>query len=88
MLILVFILVGWAVTLVVAVGPRVPLGTALHNSVPGMVYSIESGLSRYFGPYPYEYLIAPLMELPCWMPPIGLAGLCVLAHIFIQRKAW
>lgn len=88
MLILAVIFVGWAVTLVVAVGPQVPLGIALHNFMPGMLYSMQSGLSRYFGPYPWEFVIGPMMELPCWIPPIGIAALFVVAHGIIMRKAW
>lgn len=88
MLILAVIFAGWAVTLMVAVGTTTPLHVVLYRSVPGMLSGMQAGLSRYVGPYPWDYVIQPLLELPAWIPPLCVAGLLVVAHGIIQRRAW
>jgi len=88
MLILAVIFIGWSVTLMVAVGTTTQLHTVLYRSVPGLLNGMQSGLSRYVGSYPWDYVIQPLLELPAWIPPLGVAALLVVAHGIIQRRAW
>jgi len=88
MLILAVIFLGWSLTLAVATGLNTPLYSVLYSSMPGMLSSLQAGFARYVGPYPWEYVIQPVLELPSWIPPLGAAGLMIVAHGIAKRRAW
>lgn len=88
MLILAVIFLGWSVTLAVATGLNTSLHTVIYNAAPGLLNNIQNGIYRVVGPYPWEWLIQPVLDLPSWLPPLGAAGLMVIAHGIIQRRSW
>jgi hypothetical protein len=59
-------------------GLRTPLGAVIHTFYPPFLNTLQAGVQRNISPELWNLGFLPVLELPGWLPLLGIGALCVV----------